>query len=165
MKTRRIILHKDQLLYDIEALAYKFAEASGLEGKPKNTIAADHNETIDGRLLGRMMDARNAKLRHRLQFALTSETQEVACDNPSTDSEFVFDLILSDSLRDDLVELAKTYMHDYIVFGVLVDWYRRHGLQTIAVDAGEVALLEDNIVSVLRGPSSMKKPLQPFGPK
>lgn len=165
MKTRRIILHKDQVLYDIEALAYKFTEATALEGKAKNTLAADHNETTDGRLLARMMDVRNAQLRKRLSFTLIPLIQEVACNNPNDAKEFIFDLRLDDKFDDNSLEIVKTYMHDYLVRGVLLDWYKKLGLQTVAVDAGEVIELEENIVSMLRGRSYVKRPLQPFGPR
>ena len=165
MKTRKIILHKDQVLYDVEALAYKLTEATALEGKAKNILAADHNETTDGRMLARMMDVRNAQLRKRLSFALMPLIQEVACDKPNTAKDFVFELRLSDKFDDNLLEVVSTYMHDYLVRGTLLDWYKRLGLQTAAVDAGEVLEIEEGIVSVLRGPSYTKRPLQPFGPR
>lgn len=165
MKTRRIILHKDQVLYDIEGLAYKFTEAAAMEGRAKNTIAADHNETLDGRLLARMMDLRNAQLRKRVKFALTATNVSVSCDNPDENKDYVFDLSLADGFDDNMLEVIKTHMHEYIVRGTLLDWYKKLGVQTIAVDAGEVAELEESVVSSLRTPSYMKAPLQPFGPR
>lgn len=165
MKTRKIILHKDEVLYDVEALAYKFTEATGLEGKAKNTLAADHQETTDGRLLSRMMDIRNAQLRKRLSFTLIPLMQETACNKPDEAKDFVFDLWLADKFDDTNLEVAKVYMHDYLVRGTLLDWYKKLGVQTAAVDAGEVMELEENIVSILRGPSYVKRPLQPFGPR
>lgn len=165
MKTRRIILHKDQVLYDIEGLAYKLTEATALEGKAKNTLAADHNETLDGRLLSRMMDVRNAQLRKRLRFALVATTQEVTCDNPASNKEYVFDVSLNDKFDDNMLEVVKTQMHEYMVRGALLDWYKRLGVQNTAVDAGEMLELEESIVATLRTPSYMKAPLQPFGPR
>lgn len=165
MKTRRIILHKDQVLYDIEGLAYKLTEATALEGKAKNTLAADHNETLDGRLLSRMMDVRNAQLKKRLRFALVATAQKVACDNPANSTEYVYDLSLNDKFDDNMLEVVKTQMHEYMVRGALLDWYKRLGIQNTAVDAGEVLELEESIVATLRTPSYMKAPLQPFGPR
>lgn len=165
MKNRKIILHKDQLLYDVEGLAYKYAEANGLEGKAKNTLAADHNEKLDGRLLSRMIDSRDAQLRKRLRFALVPTTKEVACDNPAENKEFIYELSLSDKFDDNLLEVVKVQMHEYVVRGALLDWYKRLGIQTIAVDAGEILEIEESIVSSLRTPSYTKAPLQPFGPR
>lgn len=165
MKTRRIILHKDQALYDIEGLAYKLTEATSLEGKAKNTLAADHNEILDGRLLARMMDIRNARLKKRLRFALIPAEQSVACNNPAEETEFIYDLSLNDQFDDNMLEVVKTYMHDYLVRGTLLDWYKRLGLQTGAVDVVEVTELEESIVSTLRTPSYVRRPLQPFGPR
>lgn len=165
MKARRIILHKDQVLYDIEALAYKLADATALEGKAKNVLAADHNEITDGRLLARMMDLRNAQMKKRLRFALMPHTQEVACDNPDESKEYIYDLSLADGFDDNMLDVVKTYMHDYLVRGALLDWYKKLGIQTGAVDAGEVLEIEEYIVSTLRTPSYTRRPLQPFGPR
>lgn len=165
MKTRRIILHKDQVLYDIEGLAYKFAEATALEGKAKNTVAADHNETLDGRLLSRMMDVRDAQLRKRLRFALVPISKEVSCDNPVDNTEYIYDLSVADKFDDNMLDVIQIQMHEYLVRGSLLDWYKRLGMQSVAVDAGEILELEENIVSSLRTPSYTKAPLQPFGPR
>lgn len=165
MKKRTIILHKDELLYDIEALAYKLAEGTALEGKAKNTLSADHNETLDGRVLGRMIDVRHATLRRKLAFALSGEQKESVCNAPTPGSEIVFALSVSKSLDDGLIDVAKTYMHEYIVRGVLLDWYRRLGLQTVAVSESDVQEMLDNVINIMRGPSYMKAPLQPWGPK
>jgi hypothetical protein len=165
MKTRRIILHKDQVLYDIEGLAYKFAEATALEGKAKNTLAADHNETLDGRLLSRMMDVRDAQLRKRMRFALVPKSKEVSCDNPADNTEYIYDFSVSDKFDDNMLDVIQIQMHEYLVRGSLLDWYKRLGVQSVAVDAGEVIELEENIVSSLRTPSYTKAPMQPFGPR
>lgn len=165
MKTRRIILHKDQVLYDIEGLAYKLTEASALEGKAKNTMAADHNETLDGRLLARLTDLRDARMRKRLRFALKSATQLVACDNPSESKEYIYDLVLDEKFDDNMLEAVKTEMHEYVVRGALYDWYKKLGLQTSAIEQSEVDALEDSVVSVLRTPSYVRRPMQPFGPR
>lgn len=165
MKNRTIILHKDQLLYDVEGLAYKYAEANALEGKAKNTLAADHNETLDGRLLSRMIDIREAQLKKRLRFALVPKVQDMSCNNPAESTELVYELSLSDKFDDNLLDVVKVQMHEYVVRGTLLDWYKRLGIQTIAVDAGEVQEIEESIVSSLRTPSYMKAPLQPFGPR
>ncbi len=165
MKIRKIILHKDQVLYDIEGLAYKFTEATALEGKAKNTVAADHNEILDGRLLSRMMDARDAQLRKRLRFALLPMSKTVSCDNPDSSTEYIYNLELTDKFDDNLLDVIKVQAHEYLVRGVLLDWYKRLNIQSVAVDAGEVAGLEEGIVSMLRTPSYMKAPLQPFGPQ
>ena len=165
MKTRKIILHKNEVLYDIEGLAYKYTESLGLEGKAKNTVAADHNDTLDGRLLSRMMDMRDAQLRKRVRFALAPTNKEVSCDNPADNAEYVYDLSVADKFDDNMLDVIKVQMHEYLVRGALLDWYKKIGVQSIAVDAGEVAELEESIVSSLRTPSYMKAPMQPFGPR
>ena len=164
MKTRTIILHKDEILYDIEGLAYKFAESTALEGKAKNILAADHEETLDGRLLSRMINARFVQLKNCVTFALAPVTQETSCNIPNNDTDYILTLSLNDKFNDNMLDVVQTKMHEYIVTGVLLDWYKRLGLQTAAVDSGEILELEESIVSVLRTPSYTKKPLQPFGP-
>ena len=159
----RIILHKDQVLHGIETLAYKFSEAAGLEPKQKNVVAADHNENLDADILSRMMDLRDARLRKRLRFVLSRTDNNVACDKPNTGSEFVYDMLLEGVDGNDL-ESAKTLMHEYMVRGSLRDWYLQLGIQT-AITTEEVDMMEEEIVSILRGKSFIKAPMQPFGPK
>lgn len=161
----RIILHKDQLLYDIEALAYKYSEAAGLEPKSKNIVAADHNEAMDGRIISRMIDIRDARLRTMLQFCLTKTELEVVCDNPDERTELFYKLSLPDGFDGDILTAVKTFMHDYIVRGVLFDWYAKIGVQTIAVTEDEVNKLGEKVASLLRGKSWVKAPMQPFGPR
>lgn len=165
MKTRTITLYKDELLYDIEGLAYKFTEGTGLEGKAKNTVAADHNETLDERLLTRMIKSRIAQIKDSLTFALTPMTQDSANNIPANENEFVISLSLADKFNDNSLDILQTKTHDYVVRGVLLDWYKRLGIQTLAVDGGEVLELEEAIVSIARTPSYTKRPLQPFGPR
>ena len=164
MKTRNIILHKAEILYDVEGLAYKFTEAAGLEGKAKNTVAADHNETLDGRLLSRMMDARDAQLRRKLRFAVFPSSATESCNKPDEEQDYVYNLWVADKFEDALLGAIKVQMHEYIVRGTLLDWYKRLNIQSNAVDAGEVAELEESIASSLRTPSYTRVPLQPFGP-
>ena len=64
-----------------------------------------------------------------------------------------------------MLDVVKVQMHEYIVRGALLDWYKRLGMQTAAVDPMEVADLEENIVSSLRTPSYTRVPLQPLGPR
>lgn len=160
---KRIILHKNQVLHDIESLAYKFSEAAGLEPKQKNVVAADHNEGLDADILSRMMDLRDARLRKRLRFVLSRTDNSVACDKPNGAGEFVYDIVVEDIDGHDL-ESAKTLMHEYMVRGSLREWYLQLGIQT-AITAEEVDMMEEEIVSILRGKSFIKAPMQPFGPK
>lgn len=165
MINKRIILHKNQLLYDIEGLAYKYTEAAGLEPKPKNVVAADHNEELDGRLLHRKMDLRDAKLRMSLRFCLKSVDQEWSCDDPDTADEYVYNVSVQDTFDGNVLPAIKTLMHEYIVKGTLYDWYTKMGIQTTAVTLDEVEKLEEQAVSMLRGRSYLKAPMQPFGPR
>jgi hypothetical protein len=165
MKTRKITLHKDEVLYDIEGLAYKFTEGTALEGKAKNAVSADHNETLDDRLLRRMMDTRDARIRKRLTFALAPISQEESNNIPETSDSFVYNLSFNDKFDDNMLNVLKEDMHEYIVKGVLLDWFKRLGIQTIAVDALEVQEHEEAVVALVRTPSYMKAPMQPWGPR
>lgn len=165
MKTRKITLHKDEVLYDIEGLAYKFTEGTGLEGKAKNTVAADHNETLDGRLLKRMMDLRDARIRKRLTFALAPMSLVESDNVLETSDSYVYNLSLNDKFDDNMLNVLKEDMHEYIVKGVLLDWFKRLGIQTLAVDALEVQEHEEAVVALVRTPSYMKAPMQPWGPR
>ena len=51
-----------------------------------------------------------------------------------------------------------------MVRGSLREWYLQLGIQT-AITAEEVDKMEEDIVSIFRGKSFIKVPMQPFGPK
>lgn len=163
MKNKRIILHKNQILDDIEMITYKSAKAAALEPKPKSVIAADQHEDLDKRMLNRMIEFRDATLRKVLMFCLCPTTQDVSCDKQDESTDLVYDVSLNDKFNDNKLSIAKTYMHDYIVRGVLLDWYIRLGVSS-PVSEAEVSDLENKVVSLLREPSYMRAPLQPFGP-
>ena len=64
-----------------------------------------------------------------------------------------------------MLNVLKEDMHEYIVKGVLLDWFKRLGIQTLAVEALEVQEHEEAVVALIRTPSYMKAPMQPWGPR
>ena len=166
-KERKITLHKAAVHYDIDALTYKLTEATmqGADQKAKAAVASDREDAFDSSVLGRLTDYRDATLRRRLQFCLKEEEVVEFSNKPTTTDKYEYALVVAEGFKDSSLQSLGTKMHEYMVKGGLLDWYVQTGAVTNTRALEEqVARLEDEIVNMLRVPSSLRKPLQPFGP-
>ena len=127
------------------------------EGAPLYDVL--HIKSRDKQTIDEIIATRESQLRMSLRFAKVVVTKEDG--KPS----YSYRLSLPDTYDANLLDVAKTYICEYLVRSVLYDWCKRHGLQTAEVDEVEVLALHDNVVSVLRTPSYTKSPMQPFGPR
>lgn len=167
MRTATITLHKDLIDKDIDAGTYKRTDATLEQAslRAQNAVSSDASENVDGLLIARYRDVRDAKLRERLKFCLIQEENEtlVADNSVNILPEYVYNLRVDDQTTAADVKSISTMMHNYLVRGVLFDWYAYMGLQPI----DSVASLEemiDDIAGALRGRSYGRRPMQPFGP-
>ena len=120
-------------------------------------------KTRDIEIIKEIANARDSQLRKRLRFALQpNATKSGVAEGSIT---YSYALSLHDKFDENMLDVAKQYICEYIVRGVTFEWCKRHGLQTAEVDALEVLGIEDSILSVLRSPSYTRRPLQPFGPQ
>lgn len=166
-KSRIITLYKQAVHYDIDALTYKLTESTmqGADQKAKSAVASDRSDVFDASVLARLTDYRDATLRRRLLFCLAEENVESFDNKPDTAETYEYNLIVPGGFRDVSLKTIGMKMHEYLVKGGLLDWYIQTGVITNTAPLSEqVAALESEIVSMLRVPSSLKKPLQPFGP-
>lgn len=166
-KKRTITLYKQAVHYDIDALTYKLTESTmqAADQKAKSSVASDRNDAFDASVLARLTDYRDATLRRRLLFCLSEEECESFNNKPDTNETYVYDLVVPGGFRDVSLKTIGVKMHEYLVKGGLLDWYIQTGVNLNTNPLAEqVAALESEIVSMLRVPSSLKKPLQPFGP-
>lgn len=165
-KTRRVILRTSGILNGIDALTYKLFDTVNIEGINKDSVTSDVEEPLDGFILNQFMDARVACLRKRLSFCLADETiVEVDNENKAC-SEYVFDFILPKTFKDHDLKVAASMMHDYVVRGILLDWYTKLGTNIGASLFSEVTALESKIVDLFREPSFVKHSTlfyQPYG--
>lgn len=165
-KPRRVIIIKQQVYQDVEAHTYKYTEAAQLQSvKQENSISADTTETLDGASIARFVEFRNAKLRKALQSYMPEEEHFEADDTLDLENCFVFWFNLPLEFKDSLLRALTEYIHRFLVWGALYDWYRQLGLQAqAAAYKTDMDELEAEIKGFLRVPSRAKKPLQPFGP-
>lgn len=163
-----IRLLKKEIFYDIDALTYKRAESGTIAGSIQNLngITSDSAENLDGSVLSRFSDARDAELRSLLLFCLES-TRESCADNVSDRESPVYEyrLTLSPDFEDTRLQIAATKMHQYIVYGSVLDWYLSVGIMPPAnMTETAMELLGSEIAGILRGRSWTARPMQPFGP-
>lgn len=166
-KTRTITLYKQAVHYDIDALTYKLTESTmqAADQKAKSAVASDRSDAFDASVLARLTDYRDATLRGRLLFCLKEAEITTFNNKPDASDTYEYQLVVPGGFRDVSLKTIGMKMHEYLVKGGLLDWYIQTGITVnITPLAEQVAALESEIVSMLRVPSSLKKPLQPFGP-
>lgn len=165
-KTRRVVLRTSSILKDIDSLTYKLTDTVNIDGINKDSVASDVEESLDGSILNRLLDARVSNLRKRLSFCLADETIIEVDNNNTACSEYVFDFILPKTFKDHDLKVAGSMMHDYVVRGILLDWYTKLGTNIGASLFSEVTALESKLVDLFREPSFVKHSTifyQPYG--
>lgn len=167
MKSATITLYKNLLLADIDAATFKRVDGvlAAEADQVKNAVSSDSEEALDMNLLHRYMETRDAVLRNRLSFCLVSDDEDLSVTNElEKDVEsFDYSLNVPDTMtKPRLASLAKK-MHNYIVQGVIVDWYAVQNMKG-NVGPAELEDMETEITCMLRS-SVVKRPLQPFGPR
>lgn len=165
MKTRTITIYKNEVHYDCEADAFKLMDVMSADVKTKNAIAADSSDMLDGRMLSRLTDLRDAMVRKRLAFCLATESHLESNDLPSSDSQYIYTLELADEFNDNMLNSVKTFIHEFLVRGTLYDWYSKCNVNPNPIRKDELDDLLNKIAGELRGKSWIKVPFQPFGPK
>lgn len=165
-KERTVEIYKNEVFKDIELHTYKYIEASTLEDvKARNAIQADNSENMDGAVIARYVEFRDAQLRNKLQFAILEDTVESADDDITMqDNKYRYTFKVQETFNDRMLRPLAEYIHRFLVWGALYDWYSKFGMQQAAVYGSHLDEIEEQISSILRGPSITTRPLQPFGP-
>lgn len=157
LKQRRIILHKSQILHDIDLFSYKLAETS-VEGDAKDNVASDSEDLLDGAIISQLMESRDATIRKKLSFCLREESIPVVDNTTDLEGDFIYDLNLTPSFKDSELKTAVRVMHDYMVKGTLMDWYVQIGTSFGSTLGVEVLQLESRIADIFRKPGFVRHP-------
>ena len=166
-KARTINIKKEDVFKEIDSLTYKYAETSTIEApQVKNAVSSDSHENLDGHILARHVEMRDARLRQLISFALDDSIEQFGADNTLVlNPEYVYRLILSVSFKDSLLKALATYFHRYLVYGALYDWYAAGmGSNQAKVYEKDLADIEASITNMLHSDEIVKMPMQPFGP-
>lgn len=164
-KRRKIVIIKQEVYKDVELFSYKHTEAAvDSPAKRTNAISADTTENLDGAVIARYVEFRNAQLRRIMGHALIGMDGLGADDVIGLDEIFAYNLELPSGFKDTMLRPLAEYIHRFLVWGALYDWYSQFGLPQAAVYGSELDQIEEDINSILRGPSIVKRPMQPFGP-
>lgn len=165
-KTRTIPIYKNEVYKDIDLYTHKYVDGSDIgDLRIRNAVSSDSTEAVDGTLISRYVEFRDAQLRSRMRTALV-EIEADGADNdlPVEEGAYVYALSLPEEFDDNLLKPLAEYIHRYLVFGTLYDWYAQFGMRQATVYGEMLDGLEAKINSIVRGPSIHKRPMQPFGP-
>lgn len=165
-KERTVEIYKNEVFKDIDLYTHKHVDSREDMGlRTGNAVSSDNSENVDGAVLARYVEFRDAQLRNKLQFALNETTVEYADDDITMqDNKYRYDLILPESFNDKMLRPLAEYIHRFLVWGALYDWYSQFGMQQAGIYGTQLDKIEEQISGILRGPSITKRPLQPFGP-
>lgn len=167
MKKIYIVIKKDQVIGDIDAITFKRVDGvmSDQSDAVRNALSSDGEDVLDHKLLHRYMEGRDAALRAKLAFCIIPEEENdlvITNDSLSGDPEFSFNLNVPDYFNKDAGMALMQKIHKYFVDGTAYDWYMRQGVQ-YSVSAEDLDKMLTDIAVSLRKPF-VKRPLQPFGP-
>lgn len=165
-KLRTIRIFKPLVYQDIDRITFKHADVSGIpEPSRRDSIASDVHEHLDGAIIERYVEYRHARLCKKLQRVLSDEDVLSANDGlPADEGVFFYKLELNEQFNDSTLRALAEFIHRYLVWGVLYDWYSQFGMQQAAVYGAELKEIEDSISGALNSPSIRRRPMQPFGP-
>ncbi len=167
-KQRTVTIYKNKVYKDIDLLTYKHVDGSGIpDNQVRNARSSDTNESVDGAVISRNVEFRDAQLRRNLCSVLNDSVSLSADDGITLDSEtYVYDFNLPVDFNDNTLKPLAEFIHRYLVYGALYDWYVQFGMfQQAEAYGSKLSEIEDQLESIARGPSIAKKPLQPFGPR
>lgn len=166
-KSATITIYKKAVLASIDAQTFKRVDGvlSGESDQMKNALSSDSEENLDKHILHEHMELRDAILRKRLTFCLASDEEPLSATNllDVDIPTFVYELSVPDNFDKQRLQSLAKKMHNYIVQGVLYDWYATQNMKS-NISLKELEEMENEVVCMLRV-SFVKRPLQPFGPQ
>ena len=165
-KLRKVEVFKNEVYKDIDLYTHKHVDAREDMGiRSGNAVSSDVTEKVDGAVISRYVEFRDAQLRAKVQFALVDRVQEHATDEISLDDNmYRYWFELPEEFDDNALRPLAEYIHRFLVWGALYDWYSQFGMAQATVYGSRLNELEEQIKSLLRGKNIVKRPLQPFGP-
>ena len=165
-KERKVEIFKNEVYKDVDLLTYKHTEGNAIAiPEARNAIASDVTEDMDGAVIVRYVEFRDAQLRKKLQSVLAEYVRDYADDDLNLeDNMYRYNFLLPESFNDNTLRPLAEYIHRFLVWGALYDWYSQFGMAQAAVYGQELDKIEEEIASILKGPSIAKRPMQPFGP-
>ena len=166
-KPASITIYKKAILASIDAQTFKRVDGvlSAESDQMKNALSSDSEEHLDKHILHEHMENRDANIRERLAFCLVSEEDDLSANNllEVDVPTFEYNLQVPDNYDKQRLQVLAKKIHNYIVQGVLHDWYSTQNMKG-NVSLTEIEEMERDIVCMLRS-SYVKRPLQPFGPR
>lgn len=165
-KSRLLTIYKEEVYKDIDLFTHKHADAHEEMGlHTGNAVSSDSSENVDMAVLSRLVELRDSKLRVIFQHSL-EEIEKVSADNRITldDDAFRYHFMVTDDFNDNTLKPLVEFIQRYLVYGALFDWYSQMGMQQAAFYGSQLQDVEEQLSSILRGRSIVKRPMQPFGP-
>lgn len=161
---RTITIKKDLVFYHAEAAIRKVLDVR-LQTPHLSSyhIQPDENVGIDKELLHRIIELRDAIVRDVMQKYLEYDGTEADDELEASTANFVYSLDMPTNWRSAMLKPLATYIHNFLVKGILYDYLKDKMPDIAQAYLPEVEELQDSIESALNAREGMiKAPLQPF---
>lgn len=165
-KKRTVTISKASVYKDIDLYTHKTVDGSGeADNRVRNAKSSDSAETVDGAVIARNVEFRDAELRRRVRHVLADITRDEATDALTMDeANYVYEFDLPMDFDDNQLRPLAEYIHRFLLFGALYDWYSQFDMKQARFYGEQLEDIEDGIDGILRSTHIVKRPLQPFGP-
>lgn len=159
-----ITIKKDLVIYHAEAAIRKVLDVRQQAGTlPGYHLQPDEDTGIDKELIHRIIELRDADVSTILAKYLgvfsTSEDDELQAET----ANFEYALEMPDSWPSSMLRPLTTYIHNYLVSGILYDYLKDKMPDIAQAYFPDVENLKQSITDTLNiRQGIMKRPLQPF---
>lgn len=163
-KERTITIDKNLVFRQVDAMSYKFGEVASASPDVADKVQSDSAESLDGMILSPMLALRASVLKKRLKFCLAPVVDGSGDNTNLLEDKIVFKLVLPASFDDNDLDGTAILIHEYLVRGVLADWYSSIGTDLKNSYASDAQILENQIIDALREPVVVQHHALPYYP-
>ena len=159
-----VTIRKANVIFHAEAAIRKVLDVQRKTGTiPGYLVDPDESVVIDKELLHRIIELRDADVSVILQKYLSVFSTAEVDDLHNLDLNFVYSLEMPDEWPSAMLRPLTTYIHNYLVKGILYDYLKDKMPDIAGAYKPEVDELKESIESALGASQGMiKRPLQPF---
>ena len=159
-----ITIRKSNVLYHAMADIQKVLDVRGQTGTQAGYhVNPDQDNRIDKELLHRCMELRDADVNTILQKHLSNFSTEEIDDLHDSETDFQYSLEMPDAWPSTMLRPLATYIHNYLVKGILYDYLKDKMPDIAETYKPDVDSLKESVETALNTRQGfIKRPLQPF---
>ena len=159
-----IVIKKSRVTTHAAVAIRKALDVRSLTGTlPGYHLEPDSSEGMDVELLNRCMELRDAKVRTLMNKYLSEHPTTADDELMENTPNFIYALSMPESWPGSLLKPLATFIHNYLVCGILYDYLKDKMAEMAEAYLPDVAAMEEQLEETLSERTGMfKTPMQPF---